>query len=161
MPEWSKRAAQHFLEKDKADKKRKEEEEQRTQIRDRKILLDQEILQRRAPAMWDDLTRRFESSCADFNSEVGREVLMFRKINENHIEFTQESVPSTKWKLLFDPQDYTIDFRLLDMGVAGVQRLDIKIPSGASEPGFFENTSGLRKDPAEIVEEFLNSLIGL
>ncbi len=158
MSDWSKQAAKHFLEKDKADKKRKEEE-QRTQIRDRKILLDQEILQRRAPAMWDDLCHRFESSCADFNSEVGREILIFRRVDESQIEIAQESAPSTKWKLLFDPQDYTIDFRVLGLGVAGVQRLEIKIPPGASEPGFFENTSGLKKDPAEIVEEFLNSLI--
>lgn len=158
VSDWSKQTAKYFLEKEKAEKKRDEEKKQAILIQDRKILLDQSILERRAPEMWDDLCRRFESSCADFNSDVGRKILIFRKVDGNQIEIAKESTPEIKSRLLFDPKAYTIKFRDLGVGVGTIQHLDIKISPGTSEPRFF-NMSGLDIDPVKIVEESLNSLI--
>jgi hypothetical protein len=156
MSDWSKQAGKYFLEKEKMEKKREEEENQTIQIREREISLDHDILQRRAPEMWDDLCRRFESGCTDFNSDVGRKILIFRRVDENQIEITRESASPIKSALVFDPKVYTIKFR--GSGVGNLQRLDIKIPPGTSEPRFFDNMSRIG-DPAKIVEESLNSLI--
>jgi len=157
MSDWSKQAAKYFLEKEKMEKKQEEEKKQAILTQDRKILLDQSILERRAPEMWDDLCRRFESGCADFNSDVGRKILIFRKVDENQIEIAKEASPEIKSRLLFDPKAYTVKFR--GLGVGTIQRLDIKIPSGTSEPRFFDNMSRLIGDPAKVVEESLDSLV--
>jgi hypothetical protein len=158
MSEWSKQAAKRFLEQEKTKKQQAQEESDRKAalIRDQKLLSDQAVLRRRAPEMWLDLYRRFESECKELNSDIGRNLLDCRQGDENTIEIIRDD-PRISLTLVWDPQTYTTKFRGLAVGDIG--RLDIKIQAGTSETNFFDLKLRLISDPAQIVRHCLGELL--
>ena len=155
MSEWSKQAAKRFLEQEKT-KKEQEDDIKAARIQDHKLLLNQELLQRRAPKMWSDLCQSFEAECRELNSDIGRKLLDCRQSDENTIEIIREDL-STKLTLVCDPQTFTIKFRGLAVG--DIDHLDIKIRPGTSEARFSDNKSRLTSDPAQIVRHSLGELL--
>jgi hypothetical protein len=154
MSEWSKQAAKRFLEQERTQEKQEEDERTTTLIRDQKILSDQELLHSRTPEMWSDLCQRFESECKELNSDIGRNLLDCR-CSGNTIEIIRED--RTKLALLFNPAFHAIEFRGSTAG--DIDRLDIKIQPGTSEPKFFDNKLRLISDPAQIVRHCLGELL--
>jgi hypothetical protein len=154
MSDWSRQAAKRFLEQERTQKKQEEDERTTTLVRDQKILSDQELLQTRTPEMWSDLCQRFESESKDLNSDIGRKLFDCR-CGGNTIEIIRED--RTKLSLVLNPALHVIDFRGLTVG--DIDRLDIKIPPGTSEPKFFDNKLRLIADPAQIVRHCLGELL--
>jgi hypothetical protein len=158
MSQWSKQAAIRFLEQEKSKQKQEQEESDRKAAlsRDQKLLLDGEVLRRRAPEMWLDLCQRFESECKELNSDIGRDLLDCRKSDENTIEIIRDD-PRISLTLVYDPQTYTTKFGGLTVGDIG--RLDIKVQPGTSEAKFFDMKLRLISDPAQIVRHCLGEFL--
>jgi hypothetical protein len=158
MSQWSKQAAIRFLEQEQSKQKQEQEESDRKAAlsRDQKLLLDGEVLRRRAPEMWLDLCQRFESECKELNSDVGRNLLDCQKSDGNTIEIIRDD-PRISLTLAYDPQTYTTKFSGLTVGDIG--RLDIKVQPGTSEAKFFDMKLRLISDPAQIVRHCLGEFL--
>jgi len=161
MSDWSRSTAKRFRDKQRLEQERLEREKQEQLIRDKKALLDSEILKRDAPSKWDSLCDALATKCTEFNAEGAGTKLTASRQDDNMLHVVRDTEPPMKTTLTFDPQRYLINIRgLYTSADAKSRQIEIK-PKGGSELGFFNSKDSTLVTTEQIAERCLQDLLGL
>lgn len=160
MSDWSSSTAKRFREKTRREQEQSEREKADQLVRDKKALLDAEILKRDAPTKWDQLCDTFATKCTEFNSEGAGTKLTATRRDDNALDVVRESDSPMKTTLVFDPQRHTITVSGVSVGDTKSRQIEIK-PKGGSELGFFTSKDSTLVTAEQIAERCLQDLLGL
>ncbi len=161
MSDWSGSTAKRFRDRQRQEQERLEHEKEQQLVRDRKDLLDAEILKRDAPSKWDKLCDTLATRCTEFNAEGAGTKLTATRRDDNTLDVVRNSDPPMKTTFVFDPRRYVIKVRgLFTSANAQSSQIEIK-PKGGSELGFFNSKDSTLVTADQIVERCLEDLLGL
>ena len=161
MSVWSSDTAKRFRDKQRQEQERLERKKEQQLIRDKKELLDAEILKRDAPSKWDKLCDTIATRCTEFNAEGTGTKLKASRQNDNTIVVVRDSDSLTKITLVFDPQRYTITMNgLFSPADTKSRQIEIK-PKGGSKLGFFNSKDSTLVTADQIAERCVEDLLGL
>jgi hypothetical protein len=161
MSDWSSSTAKRFRDRQRQEQDRLEHEKEQQLVRDKKALLDAEILKRNAPSKWDKLCDTFATRCTEFNAEGTGTKLTATRRDDNTLDVVRDSDPPIKTTFVFDPQRYVIKVRgLFTSANAQSSQIEIK-PNDGSELGFFNSKDSTLITAEQIAEHCLQNLLGL
>ena len=160
MSDWSSSTAKRFRDGQRQEQERLEREKEQQLVRDKKELLDAEILKRDAPSKWDKLCDTVATRCTEFNAEGAGTKLKASRQHDNTIVVVRDSDSPMKITLVFDPQRYVITMSGLSVGDTKSRQIEIK-PKGGSELGFFNSKDSTLVTADQIAERCVEDLLGL